>query len=189
MNTLFELSFALVWGVVLLEALVLRETLAEVVRIARLQGSAQHSEGTLPAQLRKGTPAPEFITSPLEADQALRTSDLKGRSTIILFISPRESASPAYEKLAASIHALWHRSQGQFYLICSGAERPCRNLLRDYAVKGVGPGRIPLILDENRTIADSFMISATPMAVMLDEDAQVSRYGQPIVGGEEHGLS
>jgi peroxiredoxin len=184
MSAPFELSFALLWAVVLAEALVLAGTLSEVIRIMEHRSDIQHTEFAVVHQLQKGTPAPLFAANALGGGETVRTADLKGRSTIILFISPRESTSPAYEKLAASTHALWHRSQGQLYVICSGAEQPCRKLIRDYSVEGVGCGRIPLILDENQLIANSFSISSTPMAIMLDEEAKISRYGEPILGGE-----
>ncbi len=181
MRELFGLSFALLWVVVVLEAAVLQEVLRGTAAIRRRYSGSRETE---PRQLVSGTPAPEFIAKVFGSKQTIGTSDLNGHSTILLFISPHDKASPLYDELALGTHALWHKAHGRLYLVCSGSEQSCRRLMRDHPVEGFDRGHVPLILDEDRSMAESFLVKTTPLAVMLDEEARVSRYGHPRSSGE-----
>ena len=187
MKELFALSCVLLWMLVVLEAMLLQEVLRRTVRFKRLYtGSPRRSrrEQLSTGALSTGTLAPEFTAPVLGTDRTVSTSDLKGHSTILLFVSPGETSSPFYEKLSVGTHALWHKAGGHLYFVCSGGEQACRQIMRDHHVEGFGRGHVPVVLDEGRRIAQSFLITDTPQAVMLDEEGRVSRYGHPLSTGE-----
>jgi len=186
MKELFALSYALLSMLVVLEAMVLREVLVRTVRIRRLfidsMGSSERQQ-LPPGTLRTGSPAPEFKAQIIGTGCNIGTSDLKGHPTILLFVSPAQASSRFYEKLSAGTHALWHKADGHLYLVCSGGEQACLQIMRDHRVEGFSRGHVPMILDKDGRIAWSFQIKGTPQAVMLDEEVRVSRYGSPILRG------
>jgi peroxiredoxin len=171
MRLLFGVTYALLCGLVILEALVLRQVLRDTVSLKRF-----YSEGigtVVPEGLFGGTSAPEFSAPGLDGE-ILRVSDFEGYSTILLFLSPQDTASVCRGDLSAVIHALWHRVQGHIYLVCSGEEESCRQSARG---KCMVPIRIAL--DIGGEIARSFKITSTPRAVEFDSQGRVVRYGHP----------
>jgi hypothetical protein len=157
--------------------MVLRKALRETVMFKRL-----HAEFSLrgnPQELSKGMWAPEFTASVMGTGKTLSTSQLKGHSTILLFVSGEEFSSSLYENLATAIHAFWHKVNGNLYLVCSGGEELCRQFARNHRVKGFTPDQVPVVLDEGGRIARDFLVSSTPQSVMLDQDGRVSLYGHP----------
>ena len=183
MKELFAFSYVLIWGLVVLEAVVLQEVLRRTVWFKRLYaGFYDRAKRQYPSidALAPGALAPEFTARMLGREKPVSTFDMKGHSTILLFVSPKEASSPLYGKLSAGIHALWHKAGGNLYLVCGGGEEECRRMGRNHGGQGVNEGHVPVILDEEARIARSFLIRSTPQAVMLDEDLRVSRYGYPL---------
>lgn len=180
---LFALSYALLFGLVVLEAIVLQGVLRRTVEIKRrFIHSARRDRP--PQQLLPGTLAPKFTARVLGTRRTLASADLEGNFVMLLFVSPREAASTRYANLSVAIHALWHKAEGNLYVVCSGGDEACRQLMHDHDVDGLSDGYLPVILDEDGRIAKSFLISSTPQAVILDEEVRVSRYGQPLPTGE-----
>lgn len=179
MRGLFALSYGLLWALIVLEALLLREVLRKTVWLKRLLADVNRRStvGEI-SWLRTGAPVPDFTAPLLGAGGSLNTSQLKGHPCILLFVSP-EAASPLYENLAAAIHGMWHKAQGRLYLVCNGAAESCRQFARDNLVHEMTEDHLPVILDEGGRIAESFLISSTPQAVELDEYLRVKRYGRP----------
>ncbi|SRR6266849_4754445 len=182
MTSIFEFTLPLLWMIVILETVIFRHALSETARTMRLLRGYRDPERR---QLSQGEAAPEFTARVSGTELTVNTTELKGCPTIMLFISPDDLASPGYDKLAVSTHALWHKGSGHLYLVCAGAEQPCRKLLRDHTSGAFELAKLPLIIDENRRITQSFLIGTTPLAVMLDKDARVSHYGHPLSSEEE----
>jgi hypothetical protein len=174
MTSVFAVSYGLLCLLVSFEAMMLRAVLRDTVLIKRVYRDRGHR--IINNQLAIGTPAPKFAAPILGARTTVKTTQLKGRTTILLFLSPTETSSPRYQNVAASIHALWHKAQGNLYVVCSGQEQQCRSFVRDYRVKRL-EHRIPVILDSEFRVAKGFLISTTPQAVILDSEARVRRYG------------
>jgi hypothetical protein len=129
--------------------------------------------GTAKVSEQDGNSAPEFSLPLLETGKSLRTSDLKGWPSLLCFVSPESAQS--FQMLMPALHAWWHRLEGRVYLVCTGAEEPCRLLVRKYANE-FPPEKI--VYDEWGVLARSFRIIDTPQAVELDQDARVRRYGR-----------
>lgn len=179
MRGLFALTYALLWGLVVLEAVLLREILRRTVWFKRLQADfSRRAETQRQDWLRTGTPAPDFTAPLLGTGRHLSASDLRGQQSILLFVSPGV-ASPLYDSLSLAIHGMWHKTEGHLYLVCNGSPEACRRFAEEHRVEGFAEDKVPVIVDEGGLIAKSFLIEATPEAVALDEDARVLRYGRP----------
>ncbi|HKN70852.1 MAG TPA: hypothetical protein VJX30_07480 [Terriglobales bacterium] len=174
-QTTFAISYAVLWGFVVLEAVVLRETLRRTLWFTR-----RYSVSTQKIELvglPHGAAAPDFSARLLGTGKMLRKAELEGHSTILLFVSPTNTSLPDH-KLAVALHVWWHRVDGHIYLICIGSEQACCQHGRDLQIHGSGD-LTPMIVDEDGQIARSFKIDDTPVAVELDEDLRILRYGWP----------
>ena len=174
MTVFYEVSFALLWAIVIVEAIVLQQILWRTVRIRRLHLNSRKATG-----LSIGDRAPQFTGRVLGTDQFLRSSELRGHTTALLFVSPDEASSRLYANLSVAIHAMWHSTEGNLYVVCSGGEDACRRIIRDHGVDGFKDHEVPLVLDESGEIARRFFITSTPQGVRLDESLRIVRYGRP----------
>jgi hypothetical protein len=176
MTMLYQVSSALLWAIVVLQAFVLMEILRRTVRMKRLHLNSR-------SKLQKlfvGERAPEFTGRVLGTDGLLRRSKLRGHTTRLLFVSPKDASSPLYTDLSVAIHAMWHAAKGNLYLICTGGEDACRQIVRDHRIDGLEHGRVPVVLDETGEIARRFFVNSTPQGVTLDERLRIARYGRPV---------
>lgn len=171
---LFDLSYAALWGLVLLQALLLQGILREAVWLKRLVQDVGRKRDRLPT----GTPAPDFTAPILGSDRVMRARELAGGETILLFVEASATASPAYSSLDDGIHGLWHKAEGRLFLVCRGSAEECRKLVEDR------PFQVPVLVDEGGRVAESFLVSATPTAVGLDAEGRVASYGRPISAEE-----
>jgi hypothetical protein len=177
MQTLFWASYFLLWGLVVVEAVVVREVVRHAVWLKRLYVPPVRLKDV--AGLPSGTPAPDFSGRLLGKDRTLTMWDLKGDPSILLFVAPKDSHLPGYRQLSIALHALRHRVEGHLYLVCGGTEGECRRFA--LGIETLVEGEIPIIVDREASIAQGFRVESTPVAVELDEDLLVSRYGSPSV--------
>ena len=177
MNGLFVISYVLLCCVVLLKSAILRHAVREAVQLKSLYLDLKSK--VRPAGLSVGARAPEFSASIFGTTETLRSSCLRGRSTILLFVDAKETNSRTYENLGVAIHVWWHRMQGNVYLVCAAEEELCRKVVKDERVKAFADDRVKVILDEKGYITRAFRITETPLAVELDEDMRIVRYGFP----------
>ena len=66
---------------------------------------------------------------------------------------------------------MWNTVEGEVYLVCKGSREDCERL--------TDGTRARRILDEDGRLFNSFLIDKTPRAVQLDEEARVTRFGEP----------
>jgi hypothetical protein len=186
---LFGLSYMILGGMVALEGAMLREALREIVMFKRLYSGVDRQ--TEKVGLPTGTHAPSFSARLLDTSQMLSTVDLEGDPAILLFVSPPEALSPGYRHLTNVIHALWHQVEGHVFFVCNGSEEACRQFALNQHVHEFAENQVPVIIDNEGSVTRSFQVDSTPMAVELDENGLVNRYGHPVVrvapaeGGEE----
>ncbi len=179
MRGLFAFSYVLLWGLIVLQAILLQEVLLKTVKYKRLATSIKRNSSVEEISwLRKGAPIPEFTAPLIGTTGFLTKAELKGQRTILLFISTLED-SPLYHKLSLAIHGMWHKVEGQLYVICRGTAESCRRLVNQHLVAEFSEDQIPVALDSEGQITESFRIRSTPQAVELDADSRVKRYGRP----------
>jgi hypothetical protein len=182
MRGLFAFSYLLLWGLIVLQAFLLREVLLKTVKYKRLLTTAKrNTKAEEISLLRKGTPIPEFTAPLVDTTGFLTNSQFQGRRTILFFVSTLEH-SPLYQMLAPAIHAMWHKVEGQVYIICRGTAKSCRQLVNQHLFPDVTEDQIPVALDSDGEITASFRIQNTPQAIELDAKSRVLRYGSPEPG-------
>jgi hypothetical protein len=186
------LATMVLWAAIVAIALLLRWALRRTVELAALVDDLRRPR--TPRSLVAGMPAPEFAAPVLERGRAIgRTLDsaaLRGRHAILMFISPAHAEAAPYVYLGASIHGLWHKANGNLYVVCSGREDACRELATvavpthaddDGPGSGAGhkahPMPIPVLLDADHAVAERFLVTRTPMAVGIDADGHVEYTG------------
>jgi peroxiredoxin len=174
MSDIFAISYATLCAMVVLEGLLLRDVLRKSAAL-KVSLRARARRRPQPDSLAGGTRAPDF-SAPLLEGGRLALSDLEGHESTLMFVNAQEGETVRYSRLATAIHAMWHRVQGKFYLLCNGSEQECRNFMANAQLSGY---KISVALDEGGEIARSFMIETTPQAVELDEDLLIGRYGSP----------
>jgi AhpC/TSA family len=188
MNILFMLSYALLGGLVVLQAIILNWILRETLRyrrlyLSRLDKTKELIRNEALNRLPKGAAAPEFTAPLLSTGELINTSHIKGHDSILLFVAP-DKPSPYHQHLPNVTHALWHETDGHLYIICNGREESCKTFVNEHLVEGLPRHTIPVILDDEGSIARSFLVKEFPIAVSLDEDLRVFRYGEPVPGEE-----
>jgi hypothetical protein len=158
-----------------MESLVLKEIAKRVSWYKRMYSEFYRT--TEIRVLATGTPAPAFSGSIVGKDEILKTTDLEGAPSMLMFVSPQEFNLPLYENVGVVLHSLWHRVQGRLYLICKGTEESCVQMVRDLGAEN----HAPAIVDMDGRISRSFRVTTTPQVVELDSEIRVKRYGAPEV--------
>jgi hypothetical protein len=177
--TALLVSYGLIWVIVLLEGCFVRALVQETAKMKRslVRCAVGTDFGGLPRHRR----APRFALPVLDSTNVLTTHALRGRAVTLLFVSPGEAKAAAYRALTASVHALWHRANGQLYVICSGEEKSCRHLGATYWPEAHRT-ELSIALDVDGTVRRLFQIVSTPHAVTLDRDARVIKNARPLAG-------
>lgn len=179
MRGLFVFSYVLLWSLIVLQAILLREVLLKTVKYKRIATTIKPNSNVEELLwLRQGSPIPEFTAPLANTTGFLTNAQLKGRPAILLFLSTLED-STLYQMLAPAIHALWHKVEGQLFVICRGTADSCRRLVKENIVTECTEDKIPVALDSDGEITASFRVQRTPQALELDADSRVLRYGQP----------
>lgn len=178
MRGLFAFSYVLLWGMIVLQAILLREVLLKTVKYKRIATTIKPNSNVEELSwLREGSPIPEFTAPLANATGFLTNAQLKDRPAILLFLSTLED-STLYQMLAPAIHAQWHKVQGQLFVICRGTADSCRKLVKENLFTECTEN-IPVALDSDGEITASFRVQRTPQAIELDANSRVLRYGQP----------
>ena len=182
MTWLLGATYVALWALVVLEAMALRKVLREVVWLRRLRRAATDriTRELLGDNLPGGTRAPQFVAPIAGTRRVLRTRDLQGRPSALLFLSVAHAGSSLYEDLCPSILGIGHKVKGPLYIVCHGAEEDCLRLVA--RTTGGRAVDAPIVVDADGSITRSFRISSTPTAVLLDEKARVGRYGRMTPG-------
>jgi peroxiredoxin len=167
----FDLTYLALWGLVVFQTLVLLGLLRESVETRR-QIAELSAGGPLAGRLELGTKAPDFTAVEARGGGTVRRGSLAGRRSIVLFLSP---SCRNCEQLAAGVHGIYHKAEGNLVLVCQGARAECLAFLDAQGVRQ----DVPVLLDPEREIASRFRVLGVPAAVMLDEELRIRAYGSP----------
>src|SRR5687768_6881878 len=163
---------------IVLQAILLREVLLKTVKYKRLATTIKPNSNVEELLwLRRGSPIPEFTAPLANTTGSLTNAQLKDRPAILLFLSTLED-SGVYQMLAPAVHTLWHKMEGQLFVICRGTADSCRRLVKEHLFTECTEN-ISVALDSDGEITASFKVQRTPQAIELDAHSRVLRYGQP----------
>jgi len=169
MSGLWLISYVALWIlVVLLTVIVLglvRQLGVIYVRLGPEENLLSTREG-----LDTGTMAPDFRTADVMHDREIKLADLKGRSSIFVFISP--DCQPCRELMPHL--ASFHKSRnGKVNLVLfSQSDRQA-----SLELAKVHKLSIPVISDPEGGFLKIYQVRATPFAYRLDADSVVQRRG------------
>jgi hypothetical protein len=168
-------TYILVWALALMPALLLRKVLRELGWLARRIRERQmsHLDGI------RG-PIPEFSAPVLGTAKVATRADLDGREAIVMFVRPEDGENDLDKALRVSGHALFHKANGNLYVVCTGAANRCQQLLPEFDFAKQGSTRIHVICDEDGSVASLFRVTRTPAAYQLDDKAQIVRFGYQV---------
>ncbi len=171
MQPIFYGSYAMLWVLVAVQTAVLLEVLRRTVRLKR------EIDESMPVEIKEerlaGGTRVELAARDLTRGGVVRTDDLRGAPAALLFLTPEPPGQGLPEWLLDTFLGLKSKSEGRLYVLCDGDAEACS------ALAGQAGPDIPVLLDERGEIRHRFLVSSTPGAVMLDEEARVSMYGRP----------
>jgi hypothetical protein len=182
---LFYISYIMLWASVLLLAHILRDGLREIIWLLRLREDINRTLTQGDDSGLVGTFAPQFSALILDAESRITLADLKGSRSILMFVNPVHVKSPQFKHLLTSMHGLWHRAEGNLYIVCSGRADECHDLIPTIRFGGHDGVAVPVMLDSDRAIEGAFSVNRTPMAVSLDENGRIEDYGIQLMIEEE----
>lgn len=121
LSTLFYISFAALWILVILHSLIL-------VGVVRIVYQLQQSGIVAGSEDLMGKEAPAFMAMGLSG-VTISSMDFKGRLTALLFVSPNcKSCMTTLEDMAY----LNHKAQGNVIMICRAGREDCAKLVEQY---------------------------------------------------------
>lgn len=162
MTTLFYLSFAALWILVILHSLIL-------VGVVRIVYQLQQSGTVAGRDDLSGKEAPAFTAVDLSG-VTINSVDFTGHLTALLFVSPNcRSCMTTLEDMAY----LNHKAQGNVIMICRAGREDCNKLVEQYKVT------VPVVPDEADHISQLYAISSVPTAVLINANNRIQSYGQP----------
>jgi hypothetical protein len=170
MNTPFYVTYALLWALVVFQALILAAVIRLVFSLQQASARASGDEG-----LASGTPTPAFAAESLSGI-VINSADFGGHATALLFVTPNcDSCLVTADELAA----LGGKTEGHTILICRGSYDECSGLQSHYAAD------VPIVVDPDYRISDTFNIRSVPTAILIDEANRIQSVGHP-KRGDEH---
>lgn len=168
-------SYVMLVALVVGHSAVLMQVLKEVLWWKQM---LEPSPGT--QQLPTGSPMPTLRATSLDAaDGTSSVAAITGAT--ILFVSPEDNERPEYQDLLIGVSALWHKTHGALYLLCTGSRAQCQEFTTPYADAMIASGhRLHVLVDESGWDAASCLISTTPQAIVVDGHGNVVSYGAPV---------
>jgi methylamine dehydrogenase accessory protein MauD len=167
----FIASYLVLWVIVVLQTFVLLELLRQIGIIRRLlpaePGALLTADG-----LERGDYAPPFHLRDLKDGISVSLSSLRGRRSLLLFVSPRcETCRKLAEQLPA--FARDYRDDVRFVTICAGRGDECLQFMDNHQLPA------PFLFDSDEQTLKAYRVSGTPNAVLINEEGRVLIQGVP----------
>jgi len=172
---LFNTSYILLWGLALLPSLLLHKVLRDIVWLSREATRKTRSSGLPSSQLHR---VPAFSAPLLGTQEVVTSNDLNGQEVMLMFVRPEDGTQQLNKQLQTSVHALWSKAEGRLYVMCSGSNEGCRELLPELQFNCNPTIRIPVLLDEDDAIARLFGVRFTPVVFQKDAEGRIHGFGK-----------
>lgn len=169
-------TFTVLVGLVAVEGVAAQAISRRIASLSRIYAGKQPTRQF--SALATGTPAPAFSAQVFETGRVVQATDLKGHTSILFFISAGHDTSESSTDLIDDIHALSHQSGGHLWVVCEGTGEACRRIMGVGQTQCFSTAAVPIIIDEQGQIAKRFLVTDRPVAVELDSDARIVRYGR-----------
>ena len=169
MSGIWLISYVALWILVIAFAIIVLGLVRQLGMIYLRLGPEQNLLATSEG-LELSKPAPQFEVLEISQNRNLTVDDLKGRPSILVFVSP--SCSPCKE-LMPHIRQFQHTWNGKINLILfyQGDLQPAKDFYSAYDLNTL------LVIDQNGKLSETFHVRATPFAYSLDKDCIVKKRG------------
>lgn len=175
MGTLQDMGYVVLCCAVALESIALRSILQETLWLKGLSCSPEDESET---DATRTTEIPRFHARILDSPNAVTDDDIRGRDALLLFFNAPGALALRPEVFQGTVYALWGKTDECLYIVCEGSEDECR-LLRDrHRLRESYGESIKILLDDSSDLTALFGVTATPSAIMFDEDGRVRKTGQ-----------
>jgi methylamine dehydrogenase accessory protein MauD len=174
METLWLISYIVLWGVVLLLGFLL---LGALRALALLRWRLEHLELTTPRGrngLRVGAKAPDF-TLPSTAGKEAALHDWAGRKVVLVFLQAR--CKPC-KTIVPELNQLQQQGEAQVLAVNTGDLEAVRRWVDEVGA------RFPVLVQEKWALSRRYEIYATPFAFLINEQGVIVSKG--IVGNKKH---
>jgi AhpC/TSA family len=164
-------TYALLWGIVLFQGLLILALLRYVMELRR---SVETGGGLGLDPLPIGSEAPMLVGRE-RAGHRLLIEGLRGGAAVLLFVTPDCSMCKTV------LDGLRRRDLGRrarVVVVCVAAEEACAAM-----ANRTDPG-LTVVADPGEDLLHTYRVTATPTAVILDEEGRVRGYTYPKDAGE-----
>jgi hypothetical protein len=135
-----------------------------------------HHEAKSPFPLQETIPFPSFLTSFVGGKDTFDSKSVIGRSSTFVFLRPQELNSQQEQRLYFALHSMWHDAEGSLFVLCQGDEKHCLAFAQRVNDR---QHPVSVLADFEGDIARSIPVLKTPFAVMVNEQGEIKRVGEP----------
>lgn len=169
MSGTWFISYLTLWILVVLLAIIVLGLVRQLGIIYLRLGPDQNLLATT-GGLELGKPAPNFEAYEITHTRRITLDDLKGKSCILVFVSP--SCSPCKE-LMPHLKEFQQSWNGKINLVifCQGDIQLSKDFIDSYNLRSA------LIIDKDGKLSETFLVRATPFAYRLDKESVVRKRG------------
>lgn len=160
MPDVFAISYAALWILVVLQALIL---LGLTRAFAEMRGATPERPSL------KGQRAPQFSAVDL-AGHPITTATMAGKPAVLLFVSP---SCASCRVTLAELRAIASDTTRDLTVVCEGEDAGCRELAAEYSLAH------PMVADASGELKRIFGVIGTPMAVRISAEGVIESYGEP----------
>jgi peroxiredoxin len=157
-SAVFYASYAVLWAVVFLQALVL---------VGLIRHVFQANEPTRTQQERRLAPPIQGVDTrggPVDSQNYI------GLSWAVLFVSP--SCTSCYTTVA-ELKALSRKAEGRLLMVCRGSAEDCSRFVEQETID------FKTVADVDDRISRAYAVTAVPIAALVDPDGYIQTYGYP----------
>lgn len=119
--------------------------------------------------LERGVEAPEFEALDVVSTRVFRSSELRGRRAVLVFLTPTCGECREVAKQLSDVANQWREIQ--FLGVCYGSEQACEELAAQSSL------RVPLLRDLENSISSAYGVRSTPFAYLIDEEGRILMRG------------
>lgn len=168
MTVSFSLSYAVLWGLVIFQSLVLLGLVRTVFELKNRPAGIDDEHDDL--EDLKGTPAPSFRSMAVFGGE-VDSAELGDQLTALLFVS---AECPTCAATFNQLEGLKMKTEGRVVVVCRSGREACRRVAQSYGLT------VPVISDEDETISRLFGAPVVPAAVLVERGHIVS-VGHPVM--------
>jgi hypothetical protein len=164
--TLFGTTYVILWLVVLIQGILVLLLVHRLTQVRPAGGFIQ----PLPSELPIGGRAPEFSGIDVRSGSVLTSSILRGRITVLLFVSPECSGCKrlVYDLVSVSASLL-----DGVIVVCHGTMQSCAAALAQLAA------RVPILCADQARGLSEYKVSGLPVSVVINPDWTVADVRRP----------